>query len=190
MVFASSYRIYVLKNYDPRDNTYGLVPLFGWSLIDCFAAILSACLPVLKPVLLFLLDKLHLSGERGLLSKYKKERQRRKAKERGDRTVDTTISTEHDSTLAASCARKSFSRTSYPGVGGLGIGDGGPLDYMEARRKWSCTSDNLRGSVNYSDVRRHWSATETLRGDLADLDDDDMEAAMHFQTKSAWKSDF
>lgn len=38
-------------------------------MIDAFAAILSACLPVMKPVLLYTLVKLRLRGENGLAAK-------------------------------------------------------------------------------------------------------------------------
>lgn len=85
--------------------------------------------------------------------------------------VGVKIWTEQDSTMAASLARKSTQPRGPRGsVGGMG------LDNTEARKHWSCASDTLRGDLRDGE-----------EGDVDD--DDDIEAAIHFQTMSVLKSD-
>ncbi|OAA72086.1 hypothetical protein ISF_01159 [Cordyceps fumosorosea ARSEF 2679] len=49
-VFTSSYRTWVLFNYDKNDIPYSLAPLLVWSDVEMCAGIISACLPTLRPV--------------------------------------------------------------------------------------------------------------------------------------------
>lgn len=49
-VFTSSYRTWVLFNYDKNDIPYTLAPLLVWSDVEMCAGIISACLPTLRPV--------------------------------------------------------------------------------------------------------------------------------------------
>lgn len=49
-MFASSYRTWVLFNYSRSDISYTLSPLLVWSDIEMCAGIISACLPILRPV--------------------------------------------------------------------------------------------------------------------------------------------
>ncbi|KAM3521712.1 hypothetical protein NHJ13051_006079 [Beauveria bassiana] len=50
-VFTSSYRTWVLFNYDKNDIPYSLAPLLVWSDVEMCAGIISACLPTLRPIL-------------------------------------------------------------------------------------------------------------------------------------------
>ncbi|KAM3432877.1 hypothetical protein NHJ13734_006690 [Beauveria thailandica] len=49
-VFTSSYRTWVLFNYDKNDISYSLAPLLVWSDVEMCAGIISACLPTLRPI--------------------------------------------------------------------------------------------------------------------------------------------
>ncbi|OAA40207.1 hypothetical protein BBO_06265 [Beauveria brongniartii RCEF 3172] len=49
-VFTSSYRTWVLFNYDKNDIPYSLAPLLVWSDVEMCAGIISACLPTLRPI--------------------------------------------------------------------------------------------------------------------------------------------
>lgn len=51
VVFASAYRFSVLFSYSAADPTYTLAPTVGWTAIEMSAGIVSACLPVLRPVI-------------------------------------------------------------------------------------------------------------------------------------------
>ncbi|KAK3986391.1 hypothetical protein QBC44DRAFT_248392 [Cladorrhinum sp. PSN332] len=51
VVFASAYRFSVLFSYSELDPTYTLAPTVGWTAIEMSAGIISACLPVFRPVL-------------------------------------------------------------------------------------------------------------------------------------------
>jgi len=53
VVFASAYRFSVLFTYTNTDPTYSLAPTVGWTAIEMSAAIVSACLPTLGPVMAF-----------------------------------------------------------------------------------------------------------------------------------------
>jgi hypothetical protein len=53
VVFASAYRFSVLFTYTADDPTYTLAPTVGWTAIEMSAAIVSACLPTLSPVMTF-----------------------------------------------------------------------------------------------------------------------------------------
>jgi len=50
VVFASAYRFRVLFTYSSQDPTYTLAPTVGWTSIEMSAGLISACLPVLRPV--------------------------------------------------------------------------------------------------------------------------------------------
>ncbi|KIV98807.1 uncharacterized protein PV09_09457 [Verruconis gallopava] len=65
VVFASAYRFSVLFTYTPSDPTYTLARTVGWTSIEMSAGIVSACLPVLRPVLQALT---HSMGVYGLFS--------------------------------------------------------------------------------------------------------------------------
>jgi hypothetical protein len=54
-VFASAYRFTSLLAVSPLDPSYTLAPAVGWTGIEMSAAIVSACLPTLRPALHFLL---------------------------------------------------------------------------------------------------------------------------------------
>jgi hypothetical protein len=51
VVFASAYRFSVLFSYSANDPTYTLAPTVGWTAIEMSAGIVSACLPILRPVI-------------------------------------------------------------------------------------------------------------------------------------------
>ncbi len=57
-VFASSYRTWVLFNYSKDDISYTLTPLLVWSDIEMCAGVISACLPTMRPVVIWVGQKL------------------------------------------------------------------------------------------------------------------------------------
>ncbi|KIW06741.1 uncharacterized protein PV09_02434 [Verruconis gallopava] len=62
VVFASAYRFSVLFSYTSKDPTYTLAPTVGWTSIEMSAGIVSACLPVMRPIIQFVAKKLGLDG--------------------------------------------------------------------------------------------------------------------------------
>lgn len=187
------------------DTTYGLVPIYGWSLIDCFAAILSACLPVMKPVLLFLLDKLHLRGAaHSLLS-------------RCCSRLGTMNNNKNKNNKNNNKNNNNNKNSRSGGEGGAGgeeegtttIADDGGVIWLgqDVTRVASSSSGAVRKSsfprrasqashcLDYTEARKHWSTSDTLWGDLREgLDDDDdahnsEDGAVHFQTLCVLKSD-
>ncbi|CRG88293.1 hypothetical protein PISL3812_05322 [Talaromyces islandicus] len=54
VVFASVYRFTVLFSYSATDPTYTLAPTVAWTSIEMSAGIMSACLPTMRPALMFL----------------------------------------------------------------------------------------------------------------------------------------
>ncbi|VUC20934.1 unnamed protein product [Clonostachys rosea] len=54
VVFASAYRTSVLFTYSNSDPTYTLAPTVGWTAIEMSAGIVSANLPTMLPVLVYL----------------------------------------------------------------------------------------------------------------------------------------
>ncbi|KAG7284899.1 hypothetical protein NEMBOFW57_009514 [Staphylotrichum longicolle] len=58
VVFASAYRFSVLFSYNNNDPTYTLALTVGWTAIEMSAGIVSACLPILGPVMAFCAGKL------------------------------------------------------------------------------------------------------------------------------------
>ncbi|EED22640.1 conserved hypothetical protein [Talaromyces stipitatus ATCC 10500] len=54
VVFASVYRFTVLFSYSAKDPTYTLAHTVGWTVIEMSAGIMSACLPTMRPALMFL----------------------------------------------------------------------------------------------------------------------------------------
>lgn len=62
VVFASAYRFSVLFSYSNADPTYTLAPTVGWTSIEMSAGIVSACLPTLRPVLLWTGRSLGVKG--------------------------------------------------------------------------------------------------------------------------------
>ncbi|KAH8694090.1 hypothetical protein BGW36DRAFT_361913 [Talaromyces proteolyticus] len=54
VVFASAYRFTVLFSYSATDPTYTLAHTVGWTAIEMSAGIMSACLPTMRPALMFL----------------------------------------------------------------------------------------------------------------------------------------
>ncbi|CRJ80018.1 hypothetical protein BN1708_000143 [Verticillium longisporum] len=62
VVFASAYRTSVLFTYSATDPTYTLAPTVGWTAIEMSAGIVSACLPTLRPVMMFFARSLGIKG--------------------------------------------------------------------------------------------------------------------------------
>ncbi|EGY19006.1 hypothetical protein VD0002_g1956 [Verticillium dahliae] len=62
VVFASAYRTSVLFTYSATDPTYTLAPTVGWTAIEMSAGIVSACLPTLRPVMVFFARSLGIKG--------------------------------------------------------------------------------------------------------------------------------
>ncbi|EFX05264.1 integral membrane protein [Grosmannia clavigera kw1407] len=60
VVAASAYRFSVLFSYSNSDPSYTLAPTVGWTAIEMSAGIISACLPTLRPTLVFVSKTLGL----------------------------------------------------------------------------------------------------------------------------------
>lgn len=67
VTFISGYRLRLLLNFPDDDFSYSILPVVIWSLIEIVGGIVSACLPVSKPAVLWTTHKLGLTGEAGLL---------------------------------------------------------------------------------------------------------------------------
>lgn len=63
-VFTSSYRVWVLFNYRKDDVPYTLFPLLVWTDIEMCAAVISACLPTMLPIMQLVGIKLGLRHPR------------------------------------------------------------------------------------------------------------------------------
>lgn len=121
----------------------------------------------MKPVLLFLLDKLRLRGDKSILARWQRGKKSSKDGRKSWTETETTLA-------AASFARKS--------LGPKGSVDGICLNYTDARKHWSGGAETLRG-----DLPIIGGGGERGRDD--DDEDDALEAAHYYQTTSVLKSD-
>lgn len=61
VVFASVYRFTVLFGYNQTDSTYTLTNVVAWTIIEIAVGIISACLPTLRPLVKFVLERFGIS---------------------------------------------------------------------------------------------------------------------------------
>lgn len=85
VVFASVYRFTVLFSYTATDPTYTLAHTVGWTSIEMSAGIMSACLPTMRPALMFLFRSV---GLKNLTSWGSRNESHAAANSQGTRTVD------------------------------------------------------------------------------------------------------
>lgn len=65
----SGYRLHLLIAFVSTDFTYTIVPVVVWSYVEIVIGLVSACLPVSKPAVLWVTNRLGITGKNGFLKR-------------------------------------------------------------------------------------------------------------------------
>lgn len=65
----SGYRLHLLIDFVNTDFTYNIVPVVVWSYVEIVIGLVSACLPVSKPAMLWVTNRLGITGKNGFLKR-------------------------------------------------------------------------------------------------------------------------
>lgn len=66
----SGYRLHLLIDFAKTDFAYNVVPVVVWSYIEIVIGLVSACLPVSKPAVLWVTHRLGITGQHGFLRRF------------------------------------------------------------------------------------------------------------------------
>lgn len=66
----SGYRLHMLIAFASTDFSYNIVPVVVWSYVEIVIGLVSACLPVSKPAVLWVTHRLGITGQKGFLRRF------------------------------------------------------------------------------------------------------------------------
>lgn len=69
VTMISGYRLHLLIDFVSTDFTYNIVPVVVWSYVEIVIGLVSACLPVSKPAVLWVTNRLGITGNNGFLKR-------------------------------------------------------------------------------------------------------------------------